>query len=217
METEQSCSIFDYEDIADLIFDKLDFETITKVAVVCKLFASISKEHYHKHLKDEIINPARHRYDEFYLHYMNSYISNNYYTFFYKMNVDYFLKILISFETFIDPFINKNFWLLFLYDTDVTENFFLFVSRINHIIQYNKQFIFFDTNIEKEEYNRRTLIYYKINTIFKTLDKYLCVKYPSRYNNSDLHKMARFKKIDKYWCMNKTKLENALHNYFDEK
>lgn len=34
MEIEQDCSIFDYTDIAGLIFDKLDFETIKEVAAV---------------------------------------------------------------------------------------------------------------------------------------------------------------------------------------
>ena len=210
MEIQQDCSIFDHKDIADLIFDKLDFVTIAEVAVVCKRFAALSKEHYHKHLKDEIINPARQIYDEFYLHYMHSYLSNKYYSFFYRMHVEHFIKMLKNFIHFITPFVYRNYWLLFLYDFDVTENMFVFVSRINHIIQYNKQFIFFDTNIEKDEYNKRTLLYYRINTIFKILDKYLYIKYPSRYINSDLHMMARFKKIDKHWCMNKIKLGNAL-------
>ena len=210
MEIEQYCFIFDYKDIADLIFDKLDFKTITEIAVVCKRFAVLSNEHYHKHLKEEIINPARHIYDEFYLHYMHSYLSNTYYSFFYRMHVDYFLKIVKHFIHFITPFIHGNYWLLFLHDFDVTENLFVFVSRINHIIQYNEQYIFFNTNIDKEEFKRRTLLYYRINTIFKILNKYLYVKYPSRYLNSDLHMMARFKKIDKHWCMNKSKLEKAL-------
>ena len=94
MEIEQDCSIFDYIDIADLIFDKLDFETITEVAVVCKRFATLSKEHYHKHLKDEIIDPARQIYDEFYINYMHLYLSHQYYGFLYS--VGNFLPLIAS-------------------------------------------------------------------------------------------------------------------------
>ena len=42
MEIEQDCSIFDYTDIADIIFDKLDFTTIFLIAPVCKRFATLN-------------------------------------------------------------------------------------------------------------------------------------------------------------------------------
>jgi len=217
VDSEQDCFIFDYKDIADLIFDKLDFVTITEVALVCKRFASLSKEHYYKRLKVEILNPARYRYDEFYLHYMHTYLSNKYYSFFYRMCVDHFLKMLNRYIHFIAPFVHSNYWLLFLYDFDVTENMLMFVSRLNHIIHYNKQFIFFDTNIDEDEHARRILIYCRINKIFNTLDKYLYLKYPCRYTNSDLHMVAKFKKIDNHCCMNNVKLSKALERQFCNK
>lgn len=205
MEIEQDCSIFDYIDIADLIFDKLDFDTITEVAVVCKRFAALSKDHLQKHLKDEIIDPARQIYDEFYINYMHLYLSHQYYGFLYRMNIDHFIRMLKHFESFIYPFINNKFWILFLYDLDAMDNIFVFVSRLNHIIQFNKNYIFFNTNI-----GERKNMYHRINKIFDSINKYLYVEYPNRYINSDLQMMARFKKIDKHWCMNKSKLSKVL-------
>ena len=51
-------TIFDNEDITNIIFDYLDFGTLSAVSPVSKQFAQFSKERYKNKLETEIIHPA---------------------------------------------------------------------------------------------------------------------------------------------------------------
>lgn len=210
MEIAQDCFIFDYKDITDIIFGLLDFATISAIAPVCKRFAALSKEHYTTRLNQDVIDPARQAYDAFYQNTMRLYLSNQYYGFMFRMRLDRFLQILDEFEAFVQPFIESKYWVLFLYDLDAMESMFLFLSRLNHVIEFNKQHIFFNTRLRNEEYKERGEMYRRLQAIFDELDNYMYVEYPDRYVNSDLHTMARFKKIEKHWGMKKSKLKRVL-------
>lgn len=210
MEIEQNCFVFDYNDIADIIFNYLDFATISAIAPVCKRFATLSKEHYKTRLNQDVINPARKAYDEFYDRTMRLYLSNQYYGFMFRMRVDHFLRMLREFEAFIEPFVKSNYWVLFLYDLDVMESMFMFVSRVNHMVELNKNYVFFNTQLDNETYVERSNIYCRLQAIFDDIDNYMYVEYADRYVNSDLHTMARFKQIEKHWGMKKSKLKRVL-------
>lgn len=185
-------SILDCNDIAYIIFDQLDFVTLSSVAPVCKRFLEFSQELYRVKLNAAVINPAKQLYNDFCESTLQSYLSKSAYSLDFSIQRRNFVNMLFEFEDFIDPFINKNYWILLVYDLDIMEKIFMFVSRINNMIELHKNTIFFDIRMVDED---RTNQYHRLMSIFDILDNYLYVEYPDRYINSQLHMMAKFKKI----------------------
>lgn len=204
-------TLLESTDIADLIFDLLDAATISGIAPVCKSFAELSNKHYETRINKDLLIPAKNMYDDFYEKTLRHYISNKYrYSMNFTRQLRNFLKMLYEFESFIEPFINKNYWVLFIYDLNIMENMFLFISRLDEIIEDNP--LFFRTNNSQD--NRD--LYYRLQHIFDIMDDYMYVEYPDRYLNIELRRMARFKKIKKQYKMKRSLLLKALRRPVNE-
>lgn len=213
---QNDCFIFDYTDIADIIFDMLDFATISAIAPVCKRFAVLSKQHYPKRLQSDIIDPAKRDFDEFFNSTMRSYVTNHYFSIVFSVHINNFIRVLERFEVFITRFLTANYWLLLLNDLNVMESMLLFVSRINYLMDTHARDLFFNNGFSNTEYYERVTLYYRLHGLFDSLDAYLYMEYPERYGISEMHMMARFKKIKKHWGMKKTALVRALRRPVDD-
>lgn len=213
---QNDCFIFDYTDIADIIFDMLDFATISAVAPVCKRFAVLSKKHYPKRLQSDIIDPAKRDFNKFFDSTMCSYVADHYFSIVFFVHINNFTRVLERFEAFATCFLEDNYWLLLLNDFDVMESMFIFVSRINYLMETHKNDLFFNNGFSNTEYYERVTLYYRLHGLFDSLDAYLYMEYPERYGISEVHMMARFKKIKKHWGMKKTALVRALRRPVDE-
>lgn len=192
--------ILENTDVLRIIFEKLDFATVSAIAPVCKTFASLSKEVYQKKLNEDIIYPAKKLYDEFHKSVIEVMISTHEHS-----NMQ---NVLINFERFIISFLDNNYWLLFIYDLQFMEKFFLFISSLNHITEKYKDGIFFNPHIPN--LSERKQQYHRLQHIFDILDNYFYVEYPDLYTRQDLLIMAQFKKIKKRHTMKRRLLINAL-------
>jgi hypothetical protein len=186
-------------DVLRLIFQKLDFATVSAIAPVCKTFATLSQEVYKNKLNEDIIYPARSSYENFHKSVIQDIINNQ------DGNMYSVLEI---FETFITSFIQYNYWILFLYDLEFMEKFFLFVSNLNHISEKYKDGIFFNTYAPNSAERKR--LYFKLQHIYDILDDYFFVEYPDLYKRQDLLIMAQFKKLKKRHFMKRHSLIKAL-------
>ena len=206
-------TLLECTDIADTIFDLLDVATISGVASVCKNFADLSNKHYETRMNKDLLIPAKIMYDDFYEKTLKHYISNKYrYSLNFTAQLRNFVNMLYEFERFIEPFINKNYWVLFVYDLNIMEKMFLFVSRIDEMMEDHKNTLFFCTNVSQDNEG----LYYRLQNIFDIIDNYMYVEYPDRYLNIELHRMAKFKKIKQQYNMKRSRLIKALQRPRDE-
>jgi hypothetical protein len=201
-------------DMLHEIYKFLDFATISTIAPVCKTFAMLSEEYYIKKLDEEVLIPAKMSYNNFYEKTVRLYLSKDQYVLLFHVQRASFVNMLYEFEAFIIPFTQNNHWLLFLYDLNIMENMFVFVSRINQIIEKNRDIVFF--NQQLPNYLERTELYFRLQSIFDILDNYFYIEYPDLYINSQLHMMAKFKKIKKQSNMKKIALIKALQRPLNE-
>ena len=207
-------SLFNSRDIADTIFDLLDVATISGIAPVCKRLAELSKNYYETRMQKDILIPAKKSYNEFYEKTLKMYLSNKcQYILHFTVQIRNFINMLNEFERFITPFLNhNNYWILFVYDLKIMEDMFLFVSRINQMMEYHKEKLFFYPNVPNDQKD----LYFKLQKIFDNIDTYLYVDYPDRFLNVELHRMARFKKIKNQYKMRRTSLIKEMQRPFDE-
>jgi hypothetical protein len=206
-------TLLECTDIANLIFDLLDAATISGVAPVCKRFTELSHKHYETRINNDLLIPAKLMYDDFYEKTIRLYISNKYRYFLnFTAQLRNFLKMLYEFERFIEPFINKNYWVLFVYDLNIMEKMFLFISRLNEMMEDHRHQLFFYTNVSQDNKD----LYYRLQSIFDIMDDYMYVEYPDRYLNIELHRMARFKQIKQQYKMKRSRLIKALKRPNDE-
>lgn len=207
-------SLFDSTDITDNVFDLLDVATISGIALVCKRLAELSKNYYEKRMRKDILVPAKLRYNQFYENTLKMYLSNKcQYILQFIVQIRNFIHMLYEFERFITPFLNhKNYWVLFVYDLKIMADMFLFVSRINQIIEYHKDKLFFYPSVPNDHKD----LYFRLQKIFDSIDSYLYVDYPDRFLNVELHRMARFKKIKNQYKMKRSSLIKAMQRPFDE-
>lgn len=198
--------VFDCEDITRLVFDLLDFATLSAIAPVCKQFASLSKELYPIKLNRDILTPAKISYEFFFMtmrQYTITYSSTQRHTLYnlvFRSHPLAFISVLNQFEAFIRPFLYKHFWVLLLQDLDAMQTLFLFVAKINKIMLNQKAQLQLDA----------PGLFERIEALFDELDAYLYVENLERFISYELHEMARFKQIKKQHQMNKRQLINAL-------
>ena len=196
-------------DVLHIIFDYLDFATLSAIAPVNKQFHSLSKERYQSKLETEVLNPAKEMIDD-YTSVVNPHIIL-FYSSDYNNSIDIInscVLILYKTESFLKRFIQYEYWIILIYNLELMESLFLTMSRVNIVLIRFVAAI----NITDE----MNTLYGKIQSYFDILDNYFYVEYPEKYSLYDLKTMARFKKIPKYYNMKTSKLKQALRRPLDE-
>jgi len=99
-----------------------------------------------------------------------------------------------------------------VYDLNIMEKMFLFISRLNEMMEDHRHQLFFYTNVSQDNKD----LYYRLQSIFDIMDDYMYVEYPDSYLNIELHRMARFKQIKQQYKMKRSRLIKALKRPNDE-
>ena len=113
-------------DIMNIIFDYLDFATLSAIAPVNKQFYNLSKERYQSKLEKEVLNPAKEIIND-YVNTVSQVIFN-----FYNQDIrqDIFdtlracERVLRDTESFLKQFTTDNYWILLVKDLELMEQFF---------------------------------------------------------------------------------------------
>lgn len=202
-------------DIMNIIFDYLDFATLSAIAPVNKQFYNLSKERYQSKIETEVLNPAKEMIND----YVNTvspeiiqfYIQDDIHDIFDTLRACE--RVLRDTESFLKQFTTDNYWILLVKDLELMEQFFVTLSRANVMLTRYRSAISIYNFDRLDDINT---LYGKIQSYFDILDNYLYVEYPEKYSLYDLRIMARFKKIPKYYNMKTIKLKRALRRPQDE-
>lgn len=202
-------------DIMNIIFDYLDFATLSVIAPVNKQFYNLSKERYQSKIETEVLNPAKTMIND-YINLVSPviiqfYIQDDIYDIFDSLRACE--RVLCDTESFLKQFTTDNYWILLVKDLELMEQFFVTMSRGNVMLTRYRSAISIYNFDRLDDINT---LYGKIQSYFDILDNYLYVEYPEKYSLYDLRIMARFKKIPKYYNMKTIKLKRALRRPQDE-
>lgn len=203
-------------DIMNIIFDYLDFATLSTIAPVNKQFYNLSKVRYQSKIETEVLNPAKEMIND-YINLVSPeiilfYIQDDIHDIFDTLTACE--RVLRDTESFLKQFTTNNYWILLVKDIELMEQFFVTMSRGNVMLtRYHSAINKFSSYDRLDDINT---LYGKIQSYFDILDNYLYVEYPEKYSLYDLRIMARFKKIPKYFNMKTSKLKRALRRPLDE-
>lgn len=187
--------VFQNYDICHNIWIFLDAPTINSLASVCKLFNQLNKDLYNTKLEDDIVIPAKDYFDR-YMEETNDLIyfwdSN-------LMSTNILINCINNLNSLLGIFIDKNLWIALVNDFDLMESLFVHLVFINNAFTYYNTYPNLNSVFQSTHYSQ-------MKKLCEKIQNYLYVENPKTFSNTDLKQMAKFKRIKKYYKMNRSKL-----------
>jgi hypothetical protein len=187
--------VFDNYDICYIIWEFLDVPTIGALSSVSKLTFQLYKDVYKKRIKKEYIDKANGVFDIYIkhgerliFHIYDSYIISN---------------AMIHVNQFMKEFIDEDLWIALVNDSHLMEKIFYELAFLNRSFKQLKSSKLFDEAFETETYT-------KVQHLFDSIDKYMYIEHPEKYNVIELKHLASFKQIKKCHSKKRTQLISSL-------